>query len=51
MKINLLKLLTILDYLNEHYLFTTLFSCIIFLPFTFLIFDGFSFSDNKFMKS
>ena len=51
MKINLLKLLAIIEFLNEHYLFTTLFACIIILPFTFFIFDGFKFSENKLMNS
>jgi hypothetical protein len=51
MKINLFKLLVIFDFLNEHYIFTTIFACIIFLPFTYFIFDGFKFSDNKLMNN
>jgi hypothetical protein len=51
MKINLFKLLGIFEFLNEHYIFTTIFACIIILPFTFFIFDGFKFSDNKLMNS
>lgn len=51
MKLNLIKLLAILEFLNEHYIFTTIFAFIIILPFTFFIFDGFKFSENKLMKS
>lgn len=47
MKLNLEKLLLILNFLNEHYLFTTLLGFIIFLPFSIFILDGFRFSKNR----
>ena len=50
MKLNLLKLLDILNFLNEHTIFTILISCIIFLPFTIFIMDGFKFSENSLIK-
>ena len=47
MKLNLEKLLLILNLLNEHYLFTTLLAFIIFLPFSIFTMDGFKFSKNR----
>jgi hypothetical protein len=47
MKLNLEKLLLILNFLNDHYWFTTLLAFIIFLPFSIFIMDGFGFSKNR----
>src|ERR1700761_5526220 len=47
MKINLFKLLEIFNFLNEHEIFTTIMSCIISLPITIYILDGFKYSENS----